>query len=312
MSDEDERVGGRPMTAERVVPDAERRPLMEFGVATPRKLRGDGPALLAAARLADDLGYDYLTITEHIIVPVEYVRSPYPYTESGLPYWSHNEPMLEGMVTCGAIAGATKRIRLITMVIPNNTRDPLSLAKQAATVDVLSGGRLTLGLGTGWSLDEAEMLGHPTDHPFGRLSETIEILRKAWTEDSFDHKGRFYEYRELGVHPHPVQGQSLPIWVGGAGERMIRMAAEQADGLLLPPLLAHLAPGIRERLPDHVRMNWHTRYDGDFDKYCETIAELRGAGYELYGGPDMSVDSEPEAWEAELRRFATEVIHRIR
>jgi probable F420-dependent oxidoreductase len=285
---------------------------MEFGVVIPRSMRTSRAGVERAARLAEELGYDYIAITEHIIVPVRYERSPYPYTESGLPYWTHTEPWLEAMVTLSFIAGVTQRIRLATSVIPNNTRDPLSLAKQAATVDVLSNGRLDLGIGTGWSLDEAEMLGHPLDHPKGRLSETIEILRKAWSEDSFEYHGQFYSYRELGVHPHPVQGAALPIWVGGTSDRMIRIASEQADGLLLPPLRQHLAESIRERVPRHVRMNASAHYDGDFEAYRERVEQLVAAGFDRFGGPAVSVDSTPDEWESGLRAFADEVLARIR
>jgi probable F420-dependent oxidoreductase len=284
---------------------------MEFGVFVPRALRSSGEDVAFAATLAEELGYDYIAVTEHIVVPVHYVLSRYPYTESGLPYWDHEEPWLEAMVTLGFIAAATKRIRLITSVIPNNTRDPLSLAKQCATVDVLSGGRLELGLGTGWALDEAAALGHPTDHPHDRLSETIEILRKAWSESSFEHHGKLYDYPELGVHPHPVQGRDLPIWIGGTSKRMIRIAAEQADGLLLPPLRADLGPEIRAQLPARVRMNASAHYDGDFDAYRRRVEELAAAGFDRFGGPAVSMDSDRATWEAELRRFSVEVLERL-
>jgi probable F420-dependent oxidoreductase len=284
---------------------------MEFGVFIPRTLRSTSEGVAFAARLAEELGYDYIAVTEHIVVPVRYELSPYPYTENGLPYWTHEEPWLEAMVTLGFVAGVTKRIRMLTSVIPNNTRDPLSLAKQAATVDVLSGGRLELGIGTGWSLDQAAALGHPTDFPYGRLSETIEILRKAWGEDSFEHHGRFYDYPELGVHPHPVQGRDLPIWIGGTSPRMVRMAAEQGDGLILPPLRADLGPQIRAQLPERVRMHASAHYDGDFDAYRRQLDELVAGGFDRFGGPRVSVDSDPQTWETELRRFADEVLSRL-
>jgi probable F420-dependent oxidoreductase len=285
---------------------------MEFGLAMPRSMRSTRDGVGRAARLAEDLGYDYIVVTEHIVVPVDYVRSPYPYSASGVPYWTHSEPWLEAMVTLGFIAAATERIRLLTSVIPNNTRDPLSLAKQAATVDVLSGGRLELGLGTGWSLDEAELLGHPTDHPLGRLEETIQILRKAWSEDSFEHRGRFYDYRGLGVHPHPIQGRELPIWLGGTSRRMLRIAAEHGDGLILPPLRKDLLYEARAALPPRVRMSAHAEYTGDFDAYHAQLEALLEAGFDRFNGPNVTVDSDPETWEREVRRFAAEVLARLR
>jgi hypothetical protein len=93
---------------------------------------------------------------------------------------------------------------------------------------------------------------------------------------------------------------------------MIHTAPDQADGLLLPPLLAHRAPSARARLPEHVRMNSVTRCDGDFNKYRETIKELKASGYALFGGPAISIDSEPTESEDALRKFSTPVLERLR
>jgi probable F420-dependent oxidoreductase len=284
---------------------------MDFGLAMPRSMRSSLAGIERAVTLLEELGYDYVAITEHIVVPVEYDLAPYPYTDSGLPYWTHEEPWVEAMVTLGFIAGKTSRIKLLTSVIPNNTRDPLSLAKQAATVDLLSGGRLELGIGTGWSLDEAARLGHPVDHPLGRLEETLQILRLAWTEPQFAFRGRFYDYPALGVHPHPTQAR-VPIWLGGTSPRMIRLAAEYADGLLLPPLRMNIAQEIRGTLPDRVRMNSAVRYEGDFGAFRDKVAEQVEAGFDRFHGPMVDMDVAADDWEREIKRFAIDVLERLR
>jgi probable F420-dependent oxidoreductase len=269
-------------------------------------MRSTRAGLKRAAALAESLGYDFFIVTEHVVVPL-HVESRYPYSADGKFYWSHEERWMEAMVTLAYIAGVTEKIRLSTNIVPIITRDPLSLAKEAATVDVLSEGRLDLGLGTGWCLEEAEALGHPSDHPFGRLSETIEILRKAWGESSFAYHGRFYDFPEVGVHPHPVQGAALPIWVGGSSPRMIKIAAEQADGLLVrrPERLAEIAAA----LPAGKRMTLNMTIDSDL---AETEAKLEEYGKlgvdRIVLGVEGGINAEPSAWEAGITAFSKRVL----
>jgi alkanesulfonate monooxygenase SsuD/methylene tetrahydromethanopterin reductase-like flavin-dependent oxidoreductase (luciferase family) len=137
------------------------------------------------------------------------------------------------MVALGFVAGCTERIHLHTNVVPVINRDPASLAKQIASLDQLSDGRVELGLGVGWLREEAKALGNPTELRLDRLSEVIDILRLAWTSESFEYSGAFYDYEPLGIHPHPVQGGELPIWIGtsGRGSKALRLAAEKCTGV---------------------------------------------------------------------------------
>jgi probable F420-dependent oxidoreductase len=205
---------------------------MEIGVVLTRALSSRND-LARVAREADALGLHSLWITEHIAIPSE-IKSRYPYSDDGRPTFRIDSAWHEAMVALGFLAGVTERVRLGTAVIPLFNRDPLSLAKQAASVDVLSDGRLELGLGAGWLAEEAQLLGHPHDHRGARLDECIDILRKAWTGTSFEHRGRFWDYPwAVGVHPQPRQGAELPIWIGGESERALRTTVERAQGNLL-------------------------------------------------------------------------------
>jgi len=205
---------------------------MDVGVVLGRSLCTSPGELAGFAQEAERRGYESLWVTEHIAIPVEF-KSRYPYSPDGRPTWNHEAEWTEAMVTLGFLAAVTRTARLGTSVIPLTCRDPLSLAKQAATVDVLSQGRLELGIGAGWLLEEAEVLGHPTDHRAARLEETVEILRRAWRERSFSFEGEHYRLPEVGVHPQPVQRDQVPIWIGGTSPAALRASARLAAGNLL-------------------------------------------------------------------------------
>ena len=114
-------------------------------------------------------------------------------------------------------------------LIPLIITDPLTLAKQAATLDVYSEGRLELGIGAGWLVEEAQALGRPTDHRLGRLEETIEILRLAWSHETFSYQGRYWSFPEVGVNPRPVAQRKRFICTPGSSpshaERMTPLRA---------------------------------------------------------------------------------------
>jgi len=201
-------------------------------VGLARSLTSPGSKVAELARLIEGSGYDSIWVGEHLAMPVKW-QSRFPFTDDGSAPFDHTVPYTEAMVTLGFLAGVTNRVRLGTSVIPVNTRHPLALAKQAASVDLMSDGRLELGLGSGWLREEGPLLGLPDDHLVQRLEEFMPILRSAWTEREFAYEGTYYSFPPVGIHPHPVQNP-LPIWIGGLGPRLIALASEHAVGVIVP------------------------------------------------------------------------------
>ena len=188
--------------------------------------------LVAVALTAERLGYDSVWATTHTAIPVRF-ESRYPYDPSGRPGWNATTPWGDALLSLAFAAAITERVRLGPSVIPLTTTDPLTLAKHAATLDVYSDGRLELGIGAGWLVEEGQALGRPTDHRSARLEETLEILRLAWSRPTFSYAGRFWTFPEVGVNPKPLQADRLPIWIGGQGQRAIEIAAKGGCGLML-------------------------------------------------------------------------------
>jgi probable F420-dependent oxidoreductase len=276
---------------------------MEIGVVMARDVVAR-EEMRTIAVAADELGLHSLWLTEHIAVPVE-INSRYPYSADGRPPFGAENLWHESMVALGYLAGVTERIRLGTAVIPLFNRDPLSLAKQAASLDVLSGGRLELGLGAGWLVEEAQLLGHPHDHRGARLDECIDILRKAWAQKTFEHHGRFWDYpSRVGVHPQPVQGDRLPIWIGGSSERALKTTAERAIGNLFWYPRPEDVAAFRQRLDalrPGLKLAVSMRLGPDSSEKAEAISN-NGADLLLLmdAGPAKTVVDN-------LRRFSREV-----
>jgi alkanesulfonate monooxygenase SsuD/methylene tetrahydromethanopterin reductase-like flavin-dependent oxidoreductase (luciferase family) len=147
--------------------------------------------------------------------------------------WNATSSWLDAITSIAFAAAATERVRLGIAVVPLITTHPIRLAKQVATIDVLSNGRFELGVGGGWLVEEAKALGNPTDHPIARMEETIEILRLAWREPTFSYDGRFWKIPPVGVNPRPPQGERLPLWIGGHGDAALRVAVEHGAGLFI-------------------------------------------------------------------------------
>ena len=162
------------------------------------------------ARLAETLGFDSAWVSEHH-------GSGDGYMPSLLP-------------TLSAFAAATERINLGTGVILAPFHHPLRLAEDAATVDLISGGRLILGLGLGWREEEFRMFGVPMDQRVRRTVETIEILRRAWSGERFSYQGRVFSLDQIKVTPAPERDGGPPIYLGGSVEAAIRRAGRIADG----------------------------------------------------------------------------------
>ena len=205
---------------------------MRVGLDLPVLTATSREAVLAYARAAESLGFDSLWSNSHTVVPVTFAPR-YPYSADGRPIWNATSSWPDAMTTMAFVAAATERVRLGIAVVPLITTHPIRLAKQVATIDVLSKGRFELGVGGGWLVKEAQALGNPTDHPVARMEETIEILRLAWREPTFSYDGRFWKIPPVGVNPRPLQGERLPLWIGGHGDAAVRVAVEQGAGLFI-------------------------------------------------------------------------------
>jgi len=228
---------------------------LQFGLSLRHALQAQPGKLRDLARAAEDEGFHSLWAPHHTIVPTEY-ESRYPYQpDSRLPFPA--DTMYSDALTLLAhIAAVTSRVRLGTGIIPLTTQHPLSLAKQAATVDHLSDGRLDLGIGAGWLVEEAVVLGQATDRRARRLNEAIDIMRQAWTGQPFTHRGEFWGFPELISSPAAPQGRDLPILIGGGGPAAIETMRTRASGAILPPGAAgeRMLPELRSALPPDRRL----------------------------------------------------------
>ena len=202
---------------------------MRYGFYLPtRGPLGNPDDISAIAKTGERLGFSSIVFGDHIVFPVE-ISSPYPYTvDGGFPGVGD---ALEQLNLMSFIAGITETVRLVNSVMILPHRNPLATAKMLATIDVLSKGRLTVGVGVGWMREEFEALSAPDFDKRGAASnEFLEIFKKCWTQDPVSHDGEFYSFKELRCMPHPVQNPHPPIWVGGHSKAARRRVAKYADG----------------------------------------------------------------------------------
>ncbi|MEX1104633.1 MAG: LLM class F420-dependent oxidoreductase [Ilumatobacteraceae bacterium] len=183
----------------------------------------DAGAVRDWAQGVEDLGFDRIIAYDHVLGAVHEGRDPAlwgPYTE--------HDPFHEPMVLFGYLAGITQRIELMTGVIILPQRQVALLAKQAIEVDLLSGGRLVLGVGIGWNYVEYEALGTEYRNRAARFDEQIAVLRALWDEPIVDFTGRYHRIDRAGLSYRP--NRALPLWFGGSAEAALRRAAAVGDG----------------------------------------------------------------------------------
>ena len=199
---------------------------MEFGIHLPHVGPFATPeAISGVARKAEELGYHSLWVSDHIITPRK-IDSPYPGGRYRVqPEW----PFLEPVSTLLFAAAVTKRVRLGTSVLVITQRQPVILAKQLATLDFLSNGRLIFGAGAGWMKEEFQALNVPIANHGPRMAEYLEVIRRCWTEDDPSFDGRYYKLGDVGFYPKPVQKPHPPIWVGGFADGALRRVARYGD-----------------------------------------------------------------------------------
>ena len=204
---------------------------MKFGFY----LSNTGPSatpdnLIAVAQKGDELGFDCMVVGDHIVVPRS-IASPYPYTVTGEFPGGESGDYLEQLSVLTFLASVTQRIRLIPSVMILPHRNPVVVAKTLATLDYLSKGRLTLGIGVGWMKEEFEALSLPSFEERGAVSdEYLRAILELWTSDDPSFEGKYCSFSNISFLPKPVQKPHPPIWVGGQTRRAIRRAAELGDG----------------------------------------------------------------------------------
>jgi probable F420-dependent oxidoreductase len=190
--------------------------------------------LTACARHAEEVGLDSLWIPDHVAIPARYV-SRYPYQDDGgdwQPYPWEATPFVEPLIGLAWAGAVTTTLELGTGVLIAPQREPLLLAKQAATIDALTGGRLKLGLGIGWLREELEALGAPWPGRARRTEEMIEAMRTVWTQDTAGYDGEHVSFAPVRSLPHPTRPTGVPIVLGGHSEPAARRAGRLADGFM--------------------------------------------------------------------------------
>jgi probable F420-dependent oxidoreductase len=200
---------------------------MKFGFYLPNNGSTARPEpLTEIARRGDELGFYCMVAGDHILVPDD-IDSPYPYTVGGQFPGGESGEYLEQLTLLTYLAGVTRNIRLVPSVMIVPYRPPLLAAKVLATLDVLSQGRLTLGVGVGWMEEEFEALGSPPFAERGEVTnEYLQAFKELWASDRPTFEGKYCRFSNIKFLPKPVQKPHPPIWVGGQSRR----AAELGNG----------------------------------------------------------------------------------
>jgi len=211
---------------------------MRFSIQLPTDQVSDGPEFVSAeaiavmARAAEDAGFDAVAVTDHPAPTARWVAAG-----------GHHA--LDPFVALSFAAAATTRMRLLTQVVVLPYRNPFLTAKAAATLDVLSGGRLILGIAAGYLAPEFAALGADFEARNQVTDEAIDVLRSAWRGDAIVHVGRSFIAKGTAQLPRPAQPEGPPIWVGGNARPAIRRAVERGDGWMPFPAPKSLAGHAR-------------------------------------------------------------------
>ena len=257
---------------------------MRLSAFFPTRDIGTDPAKIRDwAQAAEDLGYAYIEVPDHVFG----VTARNGWT----PRYNEKDPFHETFVTLGFLAAVTTRILLSSGVLIAPQRQTGVIAKQAAEADLLSGGRLRLGIGVGWNHVEYESLGIDWKTRGARQAEQVEVLRRLWSEDLVSFSGRFHNLNEVSIVPPPVQ-RPIPIWFGGLSDAVVTRAARLGDGwmpIIEPDAQAEEKLGaLREQLRSFGRdpakfgiEGWLRMHDGDPQRWAAAADGWRRLGADI-------------------------------
>jgi probable F420-dependent oxidoreductase len=248
------------------------------------------------AELAERLQFDTLWHFDHVVIPKVFDQSPYQHLYGGAFPLTAEDPIFEPITTLAYLAGrvTTPRLGLAVLVVPY--RNPVLTAKMLSNLDVLSGGRLVVGVGTGWTKEEFEILACPPYEARGRVTnEYLDICIALWTQDAPTYHGQYYQVSNVSLQPKPVQKPHPPLWVGGHTLPAFRRVARYGQGWLTlsltPQQIAAKLPVLRRvcgeagRNPDEIEIgaNFTVRFSAN--------AENRGGERPPFAGtPQQIVD----------------------
>jgi probable F420-dependent oxidoreductase len=254
---------------------------MRLGAIFPTTEIGSDPAAVRDwAQAAEELGYDHMIVYDHVLGAVHADREPKlmgPYTEKD----NFHEPF----VLLAYLSAITQRLELTTGVLILPQRQTALVAKQAIELDLLSRGRLRLGVGTGWNHVEYDSLGVPFADRGARLDEQVELLRRLWSDPVIEFSGKFHRIDRAGLLPQPAR--RIPIWFGGFTPVALRRAAKSGDGFLFgtsPSRMLGLLGQLREQLAQQGRSNTDfgveavVDYSDPHDSWRREIEQWRAAG----------------------------------
>lgn len=273
---------------------------MEFGIAFANTLQfTEREGLQTLARSAEAAGFDSVWTVEHVIYPDGY-ESQYPYDRSGKMAADASSPIPDPLIWLAFVAAATTTMRLGTGILILPQRNPLVLAKEVATLDRLSGGRVELGIGVGWLREEFDALGVPFERRGARTDEYVEVMRALWAGDHVDFDGEFTSFSGASVNPKPA-GTSVPITVGGHSTAAARRAGRLGDGFFpAKGNITELVDIMRQTAADAGRdpsaITVSTGSAGVFgDDPVAAVQELASQGVDRVIVPAFAFFSDPES-----------------
>jgi probable F420-dependent oxidoreductase len=238
---------------------------------------------------AEALGYESVWMPEHLAVPVN-MTTPYPYSADGDFPGGAMVALHDPFVALSFVAACTERIKIGTAVFVLPLRNPIATAKAVASLDVLSNGRMLLGVGVGWLKEEFEAVGMSFNDRGARTREAIRMMKQLWTDDLPEFSGRFHQFPPLGFNPKPVQKPHPPVFLGGETETALKRAAALGDGWIG---VQHDPVSVAEKLRALKRLV--SQAGRDFSRFEITVGSR----------PGLKVDLDV------VKRFAAAGVHRL-
>ena len=266
---------------------------MEIGESIPTTSIGqDSGAVREFAQAAEDLGYSHIRILDHVVG-----ADPKKHPEVPEFYYTHESVIREPFTLMAYIAGFTDRIELVTGIIILPQRQTVLVAKQAAEVDVLSGGRLRLGIGVGWNPVEFTALGEDFGNRGRRIEEQVEVLRLLWTQNPIEFHGNWHDIESAGINPLPIQ-RPIPIWMGAGApgmpvgpNRVLQRVGRLADGYFPLCEAGETAHKLIERVkkyaeeagrnPDDLKIEGRIELTGTPEDWKTALATWQDLGADL-------------------------------